>query len=134
MDNSTPFTIEIPELCVVALIGGTSSGKSSFAARHFLPTEVLSSDFFRGMITDDENDQSISSDAFDLLYYAANKRLNHKKLTVIDATNLQQSVRGQVVALAKQQNVHAVAIVLNPPKTLCWSATRRVLTGTCRSG
>ena len=81
MDNakSSTFTIEVPELCVVALIGGTSSGKSSFAAKHFLPTEVLSSDFFRGMITDDENDQSISADAFELLYYAANKRLNHKK-------------------------------------------------------
>lgn len=118
MDNakSSTFTIEVPELCVVALIGGTSSGKSSFAAKHFLPTEVLSSDFFRGMITDDENDQSISADAFELLYYAANKRLNHKKLTVIDATNLQQSARQQVVELAKQQNVHAVAIVLNPPE------------------
>ncbi len=118
MDNakSSTFTIEVPELCVVALIGGTSSGKSSFAARHFLPTEVLSSDFFRGMITDDENDQSISADAFDLLYCAANKRLNHKKLTVIDATNLQQSARQQVVELAKNQNVHAVAIVLNPPE------------------
>lgn len=120
MDSIThpPFTIEIPELCVVALIGGTSSGKSSFAARHFQPTEVLSSDFFRGMITDDENDQSISAEAFDLLYYAANKRLNHKKLTVIDATNLQQSARQQVVELAKNQDVHAVAIVLNPPEAV----------------
>ena len=120
MDNSVhpPTIVEIPELCVVALIGGTSSGKSSFAARHFRPTEVLSSDFFRGMITDDENDQSVSAEAFDLLYYAANKRLNHKKLTVIDATNLQQSARQQVVELARNQDVHAVAIVLNPPEAV----------------
>ena len=112
------FRITIPEFSLVAMIGGTSSGKSSFAARHFKPTEILSSDFFRAMITDDENDQSISADAFDLLYYAANKRLNHMRLTVIDATNLQEHARKQIIDLAREQNVHAVAIVLNLPEEI----------------
>ncbi len=112
------FRIEIPEFCLVAMVGGTSSGKTSFALKHFKPTEVLSSDFFRGMVCDDENSQSISGDAFDLLYYAANKRLNNMKLTVIDATNLQQSARKQVVDLAREQNVHAAAIVLNLPEEI----------------
>lgn len=112
------YRIEIPEFCLVALIGGTSSGKTSFANRYFKPTEVLSSDFFRGMVCDDENSQSVSGDAFDLLYYAANKRLDHMKLTVIDATNIQQSARKQVIALAKKQDVHAAAIVLNLPEEL----------------
>ena len=110
------FRIEIPEFCLVAMVGGTSSGKSSFALRHFKPTEVLSSDFFRGMVCDDENCQSVSGDAFDLLYYAANKRLNNMKLTVIDATNIQQSARKQIIDLAREQNVHAAAIVLNLPE------------------
>lgn len=110
------YRIEIPEFCLVALVGGTSSGKSSFALKHFKPTEVLSSDFFRGMVSDDENSQSVSEDAFDLLYYAANKRLNNMKLTVIDATNIQQSARKQVIDLAREQNVHAAAIVLNLPE------------------
>ena len=112
------FRISIPEFALVAMIGSTSSGKSSFAAKHFKPTEILSSDFFRAMITDDENDQSISADAFDLLYYAANKRLNHMRLTVIDATNLQEYARKQVIDLAREQNVHAVAIVLNLPEEI----------------
>ena len=112
------YRIEIPEFALVAMIGGTSSGKSSFAARHFKSTEILSSDFFRAMISDDENDQSVSSEAFDLLFYAANKRLNRMKLTVIDATNIQQSARKQVIDLARAQNVHAVAIVLNLPEAL----------------
>lgn len=77
---------------------------------------MLSSDFFRGMICDDENDQNISSEAFDLLFYAANKRLNNMKLTVIDATNLQQTSRKQVIDLARKQNLHAAAIVLNIPE------------------
>lgn len=112
------FIIEIPEFCLVAMIGATSSGKSSFANKHFLTTEVLSSDYFRAMVCDDENDQSVSSDAFDMLYYAANKRLNNMKLTVIDATNIQQSSRKKILELAKEQNVHAAAIVLNLPEEL----------------
>lgn len=112
------YCIEIPEFCLVAMVGGTSSGKTSFALRHFKPTEVLSSDFFRGMICDDENSQSVSGDAFDLLYYAANKRLNNGKLTVIDATNIQQNARKQVIDLAREQNVHAAAIVLNLPEEI----------------
>ncbi len=112
------FTIEIPEFCLVALVGGTSSGKSSFALKHFKPTEVLSSDFFRGMVCDDENSQNVSGEAFDLLYYAANKRLNNRKLTVIDATNIQQSARKKVIDLAREQNVHAAAIVLNLPEEI----------------
>ena len=100
------------------MIGGTSSGKTSFAHRFFKDTEVLSSDFFRGMVCDDENDQNISGDAFDLLFYAANKRLNNMKLTVIDATNLQQTSRKQVIDLARKQNLHAAAIVLNIPEEI----------------
>lgn len=112
------YRIEIPEFCLVTMIGATSSGKSSFALRHFKPTEVLSSDFFRGMVSDDENDQSASNDAFDLLHYAANKRLSNMKLTVIDATNTQEYARKKIIDMAREQNVHSVAIVLNLPETL----------------
>ena len=108
--------IEIPEFSLVALIGATSSGKSTFAKKHFLPTEILSSDFFRGMISDDENNQKISREAFDLLFYAANKRLDLMKTTVIDATNVQPAARKQIIDLAREQNVHSVAIVLNVPE------------------
>ena len=112
------FKIELPEICLVAMIGASSSGKTSFANRYFKPTEVLSSDFFRGMVCDDENNLNISSEAFDLLYYAANKRLNQPKLTVIDATNTQPSARKKIIDLAREQNVHAAAIVLNLPENL----------------
>lgn len=108
--------IEIPEFSLVALIGATSSGKTTFAKKHFLPTEVLSSDFFRGMVSDDEGNQKVSREAFDLLFYAANKRLNLMKTTVIDATNVQPDARKQVIELAREQNVHSVAIVLNLPE------------------
>ena len=108
--------IEIPEFALVAMIGATSSGKTTFAHKHFKDTEVLSSDHFRAMVCDDENDQTVSADAFELLYYAANKRLDRMKTTVIDATNLSDSARQQVLELARKQNVHSVAIVLDLPE------------------
>lgn len=108
--------IEIPELALVAMVGASSSGKTTFANSKFKPTEVLSSDFFRAMLSDDENNQKVSGEAFDLLYSAAEKRLRLGRLTVIDATNLQKSARLRVLNLAKDQNVHPVAIVLDLPE------------------
>ena len=105
--------IEIPEFSLIALIGASSSGKSTFAGKHFLKTEVLSSDFFRAMICDDETDQSVSPEAFELLYSAAEKRLALGKRTVIDATNLQPSDRKRIIELSRAYDVHAAAIVLD---------------------
>jgi protein phosphatase len=111
--------IEIPEMAVVALVGVSGSGKSTFAKTHFKPTEVLSSDYFRGLVSDDENNQQVSSQAFDALYYIANKRLELGLLTVIDATNVQKHARDPVLRLAKEQNCLAVAIVLDVPERIC---------------
>ena len=111
--------IEIPELAVVALVGVSGSGKSTFAKTHFKPTEVLSSDYFRALVSDDENNQSVTPQAFESLYYIANKRLDLGLLTVIDATNVQKHARDAVLKLAKEQNCFAAAIVLNLPEKVC---------------
>jgi predicted kinase len=79
--------LQIPDFAVVVLIGISGSGKSTFAARHFLPSEILSSDAFRAMVSDDENDQAATTDAFDALHYLAAVRLRRRKLVVIDATD-----------------------------------------------
>jgi len=111
--------IEIPELSVVALVGASGSGKSTFAKTHFKPTETLSSDYFRALVSDDENNQKVTPQAFDSLYYVANKRLELGLLTVIDATNVQKEARASVLNLAKGQNCLAVAIVLDIPEKIC---------------
>ena len=85
--------ITIPELSLVVLIGASGSGKSTFARQHFKPTEVLSSDFCRGLVSDDENDQAATKDAFDVLHFIAARRLEAGKLTVVDATNVQPEAR-----------------------------------------
>ncbi|MBD8524274.1 polynucleotide kinase-phosphatase [Pseudomarimonas arenosa] len=112
-------TIRIPKLSLVALIGASGSGKSSFARRHFLPSEVISSDCCRALVSDDENDQSASKDAFDVLYYIAGKRLAAGRLTVIDATNVRPEDRKRLVALAREYHVLPVAIVFDLPERVC---------------
>ncbi|NGO81456.1 polynucleotide kinase-phosphatase [Streptomyces sp. YC504] len=111
--------LPVTDLSLVVLIGSTGSGKSSFARKHFKPTEVLSSDFFRGLVADDENDQSASGDAFDVLHYIAGKRLAAGRLTVVDATNVQTESRRQLVQIARQHDVLPIAIVLDVPEEVC---------------
>ena len=112
-------TLTIPELSLVVLVGTSGSGKSTFARRHFKPTEVISSDFCRGLVADDENAQWATKDAFDVLDYIVSKRLAAGRLTVIDATNVQREARQPLLALARQHNVMPVAIVLDLPIELC---------------
>ena len=111
--------ITIPELSLVTLIGASGSGKSSFAKKHFQPFEVISSDFCRGLVSNDENSQDASRDAFDVLHYIASKRLAAAKLTVIDATNVQREDRKYYVNLAREYHCLPVAIVLNLPENVC---------------
>ncbi len=113
------MNINIPELALVVLVGPSGSGKSTFAQAHFLPTEVISSDFCRGLVADDENDQAATPDAFDVLHFIATKRLANARLTVIDATNVKPEDRKPLVALARDHHVLPVAIVLNLPEPLC---------------
>ena len=94
--------LPVTDLSLVVLVGASGSGKSTFARRHFTPTEVISSDFCRGLVADDENDQSASGDAFDVLHYIAGKRLAAGRRTVVDATSVQQDSRRQLIELARR--------------------------------
>ena len=104
--------IKLPELTLVLLIGPSSAGKSTFAQKYFLPTEVISSDFCRALLSDDENNQEVTPDAFELLHYIAAKRLRLGKLTVIDALNIRKEDRAKLVRLAKDNYALTTAIVL----------------------
>jgi len=116
--------IELPDPSLVVLVGPSGSGKSSFAARHFKPTEVLSSDLCRGLVADDENDQAATPDAFAVLNYIAGKRLGTGRLTVVDATNVQREARKPLVALAREHDLFPVAIVLDLPEAVCQERNR----------
>jgi protein phosphatase len=111
--------IVVPDPALVLLAGASGSGKTTFAARHFAASEVLSSDAFRAMVADDERDMSATADAFELLHAVAAKRLAGGRLTVVDATNVQPEARRPLIALAREHGHPAVAIVFDLPERLC---------------
>lgn len=111
--------IKVPALSLVVLVGVSGSGKSSFAKRHFKRTEILSSDECRALVSDDENNQAATGDAFDVLYYIAGKRLKNGLLTVVDATNVQKESRKGLIELARKYHCLPVAIVLDIPEKVC---------------
>ncbi|MEP7218155.1 MAG: AAA family ATPase, partial [Bacteroidota bacterium] len=113
------MNITIPELSLVVLIGASGSGKSTFARKHFKPTETISSDYCRAIASDDENDLSATDDAFRILNYIAATRLRRGNFTVIDATSVQPEARKPLVALAREHDVQPVAIVMNLSERVC---------------
>ncbi len=116
--------IDLPDPSLVVLIGPSGSGKSSFGRAHFAPTEVISSDFCRGIVADDENDQAATSDAFAVLHFIAGRRLAHPRLTVVDATNVQREARRPLIELAKQHDLFPVAIVFDISEAICQERNR----------
>lgn len=122
--TSAERVLTVPELSLVVLIGVSGSGKSTFAGQHFSPFEVISSDFCRGLVSNDENNQSATRDAFELLHYIAGKRLERGLLTVVDATNVQPEARKPLIALARRHHVLPVAIVLDVPEKICQERNR----------
>src|SRR5688500_2585815 len=116
--------ITIPELALVVLIGPSGCGKSTLARKHFKSTEILSSDYCRGLVSDNENDQAATNDAFEVLHFIARKRLAAGRLTVVDATNVQPEARKPLVQLARDFHCLPVAIVLDLPERLCHDRNR----------
>ncbi|MFG3021455.1 polynucleotide kinase-phosphatase [Streptomyces sp. NPDC048254] len=118
-EQTTGRVLPVTDLSLVVLVGASGSGKSTFARRHFKPTEVISSDFCRGLVCDDENDQGATEDAFDVLHYIAGKRLAAGRRTVVDATSVQQESRRRLIDLAGKYDVLPIAIVLDMPEEVC---------------
>ena len=118
------MNIEIPELSLVLVAGASGSGKSTFAAKHFAPTEIVASDNCRAMVADDPSAQSATQDAFALLDFIADIRLRAGRLTVADATSVQSKDRKSLIEIAKRRNCPVVAIVLNIPEETCQERNR----------
>lgn len=112
-----PLTLPCP--CLVLLLGASGSGKSTFARRHFAPSEIVSSDACRAMVSDDENDQSASAAAFEVLHLIVDKRLHAGRLVVVDATNVKADFRKPLLAIAKKHHVFTIAIAFDLGDKVC---------------
>ncbi|WP_053608081.1 AAA family ATPase [Streptomyces sp. MMG1522] len=108
-------SLTLPADAACALIGPPGSGKSTFARQHFQPTQIVSSDFCRALVADDERDQSATGDAFEVLHSIADKRLRRGLLTVIDATNLRRPDRPWLLDRARHWQRPTAALLFDVP-------------------
>lgn len=116
--------VRFPELSLVVLVGTSGSGKSTFARRHFLPTEVISSDYCRGLVADNENDQAATKAAFEVLHFIVGKRLEAGRLAVVDATNVRPEDRKSLVEIARRYHMLPVALAFDLPEAVCQERNR----------
>jgi predicted kinase len=110
--------IVVPDSSLVVLVGAAGAGKSTFAARHFRPDEILSSDAFRAILTGDERDQRATRTAFSILHREVVSRLAAGRLVVVDATNVERHARRALVKRARTAGAPAIAIVLALPESV----------------
>jgi protein phosphatase len=116
--------LAIPDNALVVLIGPSGAGKSTFAARHFAPTDVVSSDFCRALVSGDENNMAATPAAFRVLHAIGKERLKLGRLAVIDATSVRPVSRKPLVALARKHHRPSVAIAFELPLELCLARNR----------
>jgi len=118
-------TLDIPSDALVVLCGPTGSGKSTFAAKHFGRTQIVSSDECRELVTDDPASQACSGDAFAILYAIARARLNFRRLTVVDSTALSSDSRRNLLKIADECGTPTVLIFFRVPREVCLARNER---------
>jgi len=111
----TTLALDLPSDALVVLVGVAGSGKSTLAERLFAADQILSSDAFRAEVAGDPADQSATPEAFRRLHAALEERLRDGRLTAVDATNVQESARQQLLAAARRYGRPTTAIVLALP-------------------
>lgn len=111
--------IALPRSCLLVLSGIPASGKSTFAARHFDQSEIVSSDGCRAVICDDPHNQAASRDAFALMYEIIAARMKFDRFCVADATHLTHESRARLLSLCKRYNYPAYLIVFDVPPEEC---------------
>ena len=112
-------TIQIPFSTLIILCGPAGCGKSTFARKYFLETQIVSSDHCRALISDSENDQSVSGMAFKIFHTLIDMRLSQGRLTVADSTALDRGARTKLKKLAANHNCHTLLVLFNVPLELC---------------
>ena len=124
METGTLQQIELNHNSLVVLCGPAGSGKSTFAVKHFTPTQIVSSDTCRALISDDATNQRVSSHAFNVMHLILEKRLLLRRLTVADATNLEWTSRRWFIRTAQRFRFAPVAFVFDIPLEVCLERNR----------
>ena len=114
-----PNIIKVPRRTLLVLCGPAGCGKSTFAAQRFIPTSIVSSDHCRAMICDDENNQQVNRDTFELFHFIIQKRLSLGRFTVADSTALQPDARHKLRTISRRFGYLGCLLIFNIPPEIC---------------
>ncbi len=130
-------TITLPQRSLIVLCGPAGAGKSTFARRFiaqhqqqgYRNTTIVSSDYCRALVCDDETNQHVNRDTFDLFHYIIQKRMFQQRLTIADSTALYADARQKLRALAQSHSYYTCLIVFNMPLETCLAYDRKQTRG-----
>ncbi len=111
--------MSLPDPALVVLVGPSGSGKSAWAAEHYRPHEVVSSDRLRSLVGSGEHDLDASADAFALLDQILGARLRRGLTAVVDTLGLDPARRRGYLELARSTGMPAVAVLLDTDPAEC---------------
>ncbi len=119
--------ITLPRRTLLVLCGTAGSGKSTFArtivARHahlgLYSTSIVSSDQCRALVCDDESNQNVNRDTFDLFHFIIHKRMLQNVFTIADSTALQAEARRRLLGLVERNHYTACLLLFDIPPALC---------------
>jgi F420-dependent oxidoreductase-like protein len=117
-------TVRLAEGSLIVLVGPPASGKSMWAAEHFPPHQVVSSDGLRALVGTGEHDQRASKDAFDVLDLVVERRLRRGLTTVVDSLGTDARRRRRWLATAEKHDVPCVAVVFDTDAAVCRARNR----------
>ncbi|MFI8769523.1 AAA family ATPase [Streptomyces sp. NPDC053792] len=133
-----PLDTTVPDPALICLIGPAGSGKTTLAST-WHPTQVLSLDQYRALVSGQAGDQAATGDAVLVLHRVLEARLRRGLTSVIDATNCEKTVRAGLVQAARRYGIPTVAVLMATPLPVCLarnadrSAERRVPEDTVRA-
>jgi predicted kinase len=103
---------------IVVLVGLPGSGKSTYLER--MAVRGLASDMIRGLLADDETDQTVNERVFQTLRYLLRQRLAiDRPVTYIDATNLRPEERRPYLEIGHQFGCDVEAVFFDVPLAVC---------------
>jgi len=103
---------------IVVLVGLPGSGKSTYLQR--MGVRGLSSDMVRGLLADDETDQTIHERVFQTVRYLLRQRIAiGRQVSYIDATNLRLEERRPYLDIGQQFGCDVEAVFFDVPLEVC---------------
>ncbi|MGP3978952.1 AAA family ATPase [Streptomyces sp. 8N114] len=113
-----PLDTTIPDPAVIVLIGPAGSGKSTLAST-WEPTQILSLDHYRALVSDEAGDQAATGDAVFALHRVLEARLRRGLTSVLDATHTEAPVRAHIIQTARCYGIPTVALLVPTPLEVC---------------